>query len=72
MSVNGTIPLKRHLLEPIEALQQASDMIGLLLVDEPFGLSDVDLFGELGVEKGCVDIDLVDLRLCTFTKASSR
>lgn len=63
MGVNGAIPLKQCLLEAIEALQQAPDVVGSLLVHKPLRLGDVNLLSELGVEKHHVNIDLVDLEV---------
>ena len=63
MGVDGAVPLEWRLFKPVEALQQTSNVVGLLLVNEPLGLGDVNLLSELGVEKCHVDVDLVDLKV---------
>jgi len=63
MHGSESVGLKWDLHRWVSMARFHSSMVGSLLVDKPLGLGDVNLLGELGMEKRHVNVDLVDLEV---------
>jgi hypothetical protein len=57
------VPWARSLLEIVYRTVQPTDVLGASRVDEADGLATLDDLGELAVEEGILDVEMVSLPL---------
>ncbi len=63
MGIDSLIPCIGCLFETIETFKQVADVVRMVVGDKSFGLHNVDLFGEMCMEEGGINIHLVDFQI---------